>query len=267
MQRVAVFVIALTAVLAQNPVAPACPFSECIYLWIANYVPSNTATQFSFYYDDVPIQENVNYGHQEVLPIFCNSSAPDQIHQFAIGPSTLGSTTTSYPGGLACSKLFSFFAVRAPNNGQLEVYSIGVREISGVSGSGYMSGLIFNGIFNANNGLNLNGLHCDKDSLTCDVDNRDHRTGKTVTKNTWNEMLMKIGAGQNPVTIQRPNNVVLYDDVVSGSSGEYKAWVFYGDNTDQTGQFPITGGLSSASFITISMTVLVTLSVIVLSMI
>jgi len=60
-------------------------------------------------------------------------------------------------------------------------------------------------------------------------------------------------------------NVVLFNDIVLSNSDYYQVWYFWGDNQDQA-DFPLQGGVSPASFLTISLSVLVTLSVVVSAM-
>jgi hypothetical protein len=252
-------------VLAGGPAKPTCTHAECVYVWVGNYVPSQTATAFDFLYDQVAVAENIIYGENRVIMLACNSS--DSVnHEMAVSSSIIGTTSPNVFPQLYCGSLYSFFASRTTNGANnVEKYVATVRLLEGNVAFGYMSGLVFNGIYRGGqNGVN--GKYCDKDSATCDLDHLDHRTGFNVPINQFNEMTLKMTSTfENPVTLNGPGGVTLFDDNVVGSVGDFQVWVFYGDNNDQA-NFPFQGGVSPASLLTISMTVMIALSAIVSSM-
>jgi len=244
-----------------GPALPSCPHTQCVYLWVANYVPSPSYSQFNFYVDDVAIRTALDYGFDEIIPVSCNSSQDSVVKHYSIAPTvTLAQAPITQQNDVTCGHLWSFFATRAPNVGGVEKYSFAIRLLEGNSLNNYMSGFFFNGIFN---GGNVNAQYCDYNNANCDVNNLNQRTNKAATLGVWNEMTLRMEPGyQNPVRITGPNGVVLFDDVVTGSIGDARTWAFYGDNNNQN-NFPIRGGVSPASFLTISMSVLVALSAIV----
>jgi len=243
-----------------GPTLPSCPYTQCVYLWVANYVPSTTATQFNFYINDVPITTALDYGFDEILAVNCSTSEDAVVKRYSIAPTvTLSQAPITPANDVLCGHLYSFFATRAPNVNTVEQYSFAIRQLENTDNS-YMSGFFFNGIFN---GGNVNAAYCDYNNPNCNVNNLGQRTNIAATLGVWNQMTLQMGPGyQNPVRITGPNGVVLFDDVVTGSLGDERTWAFYGDNNNQN-NFPIRGGVSPASFLTISMSVLVALSAIV----
>jgi len=246
------------------PATPSCPFSVgCYYVWVANYVPSTNNTQFSFFVDGVAVATSVNYAASSVIPLACNSSVdPGFLHEFGVGPTWFGQTVQTPINNVICNVMYAFFASRTTNSGTTEVYSIGWRAMKG-SNPGYFSGLVFNGIYR---GGALNAAFCEYDNNPqCDNNNRNQRQNRPATVGVWFEMDMRTGTNYgNPVTLTG-DNIVFYDDTVSGAQDGLQAWIFYGDNQQQNA-FPLSGGISSASFLTISMSVVVVLNAIALSM-
>jgi len=257
------FILAVSVVLADNPVQPTCPYAACYYFWVANLVPSTAATQFDFFFNEMPIATAVNYGAKEVVAVYCNATAVNFYPTLALGSTLVGPQAQSTPNDLACGFMYAFFATRKPNVNNAEVYGIGYRMIAG--SPGYMSGFIFNGIYRGGqNGVN--SAFCSKNSATCDTNNQNQRTNQPVPINTWTEMQLKMPTGfENPVTITGPNGQTLFSDVVTGTVDTYQAFYFFGDNQDQT-DFPLNGGISPASILTISMALLVSLSAVVSAM-
>jgi len=244
------------------PATPACPFViGCYYVWVANYVPSSY-NQFDFFVDGVTVATRIDYAASSVVPLACNSSVdPGYLHEFGIGPTGIGQTIQTPINNVVCNTMYAFFASRTTNSGINEVYSIGWRAMHG--NPSYYSGLIFNGIYR---GGNINAAFCEyNNNPNCDNNNRNQRQNRPATVGVWFEMDMRTGTNYgNPVTLTG-DNTVFYDDVVSAAQNDFQVWAFYGDNQQQS-TFPLRGGISSASFLTISMSVVAVLNAIALSM-
>jgi len=221
-------------------------------LWLANYIPSVSAQQMDFYFDNATVGQFLGYGESFVITTDCNNGTD---HWLGLGPSTLGqqlSNSLLNVPTMPCGKLYAFFAYRAPNQAPFERYSVGYLLVEGNVGFGWFSGFMFNGIYRGNN---VSGKSCDYQDNTgpaqCTRNPDQGRTNVVAQVGTWNEMKMRMSSTySNPTTITTNTNgagtVVLFDVYVEGLVGQCAVWIYYGDNLNQA-QFPIVGGVSAAS--------------------
>jgi hypothetical protein len=247
---------------AGGPALPACPSGagNCAFLWVGNYVPSTTAPNFDFYLDNVLLRTNVPYGTTEVVPCDCtNTTAYTPF--FGIGSTLVGAqdtTTRIQPFPLVCDRLYSFFASRKANLATTEQYQVTVTPLYAQTGVNYMSGITFHLIYRSNP-ANVNIKYCLDTTVNCDANNG--RTNQNVNLGQGVSNNFKVAMNfQNPIKITGASRT-LFDDVVSGSVGDFVIFLYYGDQQNES-VFPVAGGLSSASTASISMALLAVLTVI-----